>query len=104
MQVSRRQTLQAAGGVGLYGALLAIGLAPRDALAFNPAAFQSKTVAETLKALGVANPVESKGVVITAPDIAENGAVVPIAIRSNLPKTQRMALLLEKNPNLLAGA
>ena len=39
-----------------------------------------------------------------APDIAENGAVVPIVIKSSVPKTQMMALLVEKNPNALAGA
>lgn len=107
MQVSRRQTLQAAGGVGLYGALVSIGLlspSQAHAQAFNNAAFQAKTMAETLNALGAASPHESKDVVITSPDIAENGAVVPVTIRSNLPKTQRMALLVEKNPSLLAGA
>ena len=41
---------------------------------------------------------------ITAPDIAENGAVVPIGIKSNLPKTEMIALLVEKNPSLLAGS
>jgi sulfur-oxidizing protein SoxY len=107
MNHSRRQTLQAAGGIGLYGALVSIGLlnpALVSAQTFNAAAFQSKTVADTLNALGAASAAESKGVVINSPDIAENGAVVPVTIRSNLPKTQRMALLVEKNPSLLAGA
>jgi sulfur-oxidizing protein SoxY len=107
MNVSRRQTLQAAGGVGLYGALVSIGLlgpSQASAQAFNAAAFQSTTMSEALAALGAAGPVESKGVVITSPDIAENGAVVPVTIRSNLPGTQRMALLVEKNPSVLAGA
>ena len=41
---------------------------------------------------------------IVAPDIAENGAVVPVGIKSNLPKTEFVALLVDKNPFPLAGA
>lgn len=107
MNTSRRQTLQAAGGAGLYGALVAMGvISPSTAFANVPAAaFQAKTLQETLKALGVqGTPAESKDIVINAPEIAENGAVVPVSIKSNLPKTEQMALLVEKNPNQLAGA
>ena len=39
-----------------------------------------------------------------SPDIAENGAVVPFTISSKLPNTQQMALLVEKNPNILAAS
>ncbi len=107
MNPSRRTTLQLAGGAGLYGALAAIGLlrpGSAAAQAFDPGAFKTSGVAATLKALGAEGAAESKDVVIVAPDIAENGAVVPVAIRSSLPKTQMMALLVEKNPNALAGA
>ncbi|HEY5633639.1 MAG TPA: thiosulfate oxidation carrier protein SoxY [Burkholderiaceae bacterium] len=108
MNSSRRQTLQAAGGVGLYGALVAIGMLPATgALAqekFNPAAFQAKNVADALKALGATGSPTSGEIAIIAPDIAENGAVVPVGIKSNLPKTEFMALLVEKNPAPLAGA
>ncbi len=103
----RRETLQQAGGLGLFGILVSIGmLKPGTASAqtFNAAAFQAKGIVETLKALGAAGAVESKDVVITASEIAENGAVVPVAIRSALPKTEMMALIVEKNPNGLAGA
>jgi sulfur-oxidizing protein SoxY len=107
MNHSRRQSLQAAGAVGLYGALAAIGLLPAaEAMAqqLDAAAFQAKTVADAMKALGAAAPMESKDVVISAPDIAENGAVVPIGIKSSLPNTQFIALLVDKNPSALAGA
>ncbi len=107
MNPSRRTTLQLAGGAGLYGALAAIGLlrpGSAAAQAFDPGAFKTSGVAATLKALGAEGAAESKDVVIVAPDIAENGAVVPVAIKSGLPKTQMMALLVEKNPNALAGA
>ena len=104
---TRRQTLQAAGGIGLYGALAAIGLLPATQAAaqeFNAAAFQAKSVADAMKALGAAAPAESRDVTIVAPDIAENGAVVPVGIKSSLPNTQFIALLIEKNPFALTGA
>lgn len=107
MNPSRRTTLQLAGGAGLYGALAAISLlrpGSAAAQAFDQGAFKTAGVAATLKALGAEGATESKDVVIVAPDIAENGAVVPVAIKSGLPKTQMMALLVEKNPNALAGA
>jgi sulfur-oxidizing protein SoxY len=47
--------------------------------------------------------VESKEIVITAPDIAENGAVVPIAVTSRLAKTQQISIVAEKNPFPLAA-
>lgn len=107
MNCSRRTTLQMAGGASLYGALVSIGLlrpGSAAAQAFDEAAFKVSGVAATLKALGADGAVESKDVVIVAPDIAENGAVVPVSIRSGLPRTQAVALLVEKNPNALAGA
>ena len=107
MNRSRRKTLQAGGGLGLYGTLVALGLLPAGeaaAQAITPAAWQTKSIADTLKALGVSAPADSKDIVINSPDIAENGAVVPVGIKSNLPKTEFMALMVEKNPNPLAGA
>ena len=48
-------------------------------------------------------PVESNDLSFTAPDIAENGAVVPIAFSTALPGVKRVAFLVEKNPTTLAG-
>jgi sulfur-oxidizing protein SoxY len=86
-------------------ALLAgAGLLPAQAQsAWNKAAFEAKNVDEVLKALGIAKPVESQDVVFTAPDIAENGAVVPIAASTALPGVRRIAFLVKKNPTTLAG-
>ena len=46
---------------------------------------------------------ESKDIAMTSPDIAENGAVVPFTVASKLAKTESIALLVEKNPNMLAA-
>ena len=60
---------------------------------------------ETMKAFGGGAPAQSKDIAFVAtPDIAENGAVVPIGIASSIPKTESIAILIEKNPNMLAAS
>jgi sulfur-oxidizing protein SoxY len=106
MEQSRREFLQAGSGAGVLALAVAAGLLKsKDALAqqWNKAAFETKTVADTLKALGGSGSTESADVLITAPDIAENGAVVPLAVESRLAKTQSIAILIEKNPNTLSA-
>jgi len=79
-------------------------LVPLRALAaWNKEAFQSKTAADALKGLGVGASSESRDILIDAPQIAENGAVVPIEITSNLPGTKSIALVVDKNPFPLAA-
>lgn len=99
---TRRQTLkQSAAAVALVagGSLL-----PQYALAFNKAAFEAKGIHDALKALGVnGDPMASSDVTLTAPDIAENGAVVPFGISTKLPDVKELVLLVEKNPNSLTA-
>jgi sulfur-oxidizing protein SoxY len=71
--------------------------------AWNKDAFGAKTAADALKGLGVGASAESKDVVIEAPQIAENGAVVPIEVTSNVPNTRSIAVVIEKNPFPLAS-
>ena len=61
-------------------------------------------MADTLKSLGVTDPVESGDIAITAPEIAENGAVVPVAVTSRIPNTQSISIVAEKNPFPLAAS
>ena len=56
-----------------------------------------------MKALGAAAPSESRDVTLTGPDIAENGAVVPVAAACSAAGVRRIAVLVEKNPNMLAA-
>ncbi|HRB14136.1 MAG TPA: thiosulfate oxidation carrier protein SoxY, partial [Vicinamibacteria bacterium] len=108
MNIDRRQVLKGTGGMAVMGLAVAAGVfKPGSAWAqtWNKAAFETKNVADTVKAMGgTAGAVESKDVVISSPDIAENGAVVPFTISSRLPKTESIALLVEKNPNALAAS
>jgi sulfur-oxidizing protein SoxY len=79
-------------------------LLPLRALAaWNKEAFLSKTPADALKGLGVGASADSKDIVIDAPQIAENGAVVPIEITSNIANTRSIAVVIEKNPFPLAA-
>ena len=101
MQTRREMLARSATVVGL---LAAAGMLPQSAMAaWSQAAFEAKTVADAVKALGGGAPVESKDVAITGPDIAENGAVVPVGCATALPGVKRMLLLVEKNPNALAA-
>ena len=89
----------------LAGLLAGTGFLPaRAAAAWNQAAFEAKTMAAALKALGAAAPAESKDVTLTGPDIAENGAVVPVAVSTTLPSVTRLLVLVEKNPAVLSAA
>ena len=106
MSVSRRQVIKAGGGAALYTALASMGFFtanPAMAAAWKKDWFETKNVPDTLKAMGIASAANSGDVVITSPDIAENGAVVPVGIASKLPKTEMIALLVEKNPAMMAG-
>ncbi|MEY2954216.1 MAG: hypothetical protein RLZZ401_2303 [Pseudomonadota bacterium] len=99
---TRRETLQRSAVVA--GLLASTGLFPLMAqAAFNKAAFDAKTLPDVLKALGAGAPVESKDVSVTGPDIAENGAVVPIGAATTLSGVKQLLILVEKNPSALVA-
>jgi sulfur-oxidizing protein SoxY len=66
--------------------------------AWNKEAFGAKSEADALKSLGIANATPSGDVHIEAPEIAENGAVVPIEISSAVPATNALIVVIDKNP------
>src|SRR5664279_3156208 len=98
MQTRRKTLKQSAVAAGL---LAATGLFPQSAFAFNKGAFDAKSLADALKLMGASAPVASKDVVIGGPDIAENGAVVPLTASTTLPGVKQMLILVEKNPSAL---
>ena len=101
-ETCRRSFLRVTGFLGL--AASALTLAPRLALAvWNKAAFETKTLADAYKALGVESPIASADVQIVASDIAENGAVVPVEAISKIPNTTQISFLVEKNPTMLTA-
>jgi sulfur-oxidizing protein SoxY len=101
MKMKRREMLRMTAAVSL---MAATGLISRaQAAEWNKTAFDGKSVADVIKALGGSGPEKSGAIQFTAPDIAENGAVVPLAVVSNIPDTEQIAILVEKNPNTLAA-
>lgn len=105
MSMNRREVLKVCGGAAAYSALASMGFfAANPAMAaWNKAAFETKSIADTLKVLGVSGTANSTDVVITSPDIAENGAVVPVGVASKIAKTEMIAVMVEKNPSMMAG-
>jgi sulfur-oxidizing protein SoxY len=107
MDKNRRQVLKAGSAVSLLTLVAAAGwLKPGEAHAegWNKGAFETHSLDETMKALGGSAPVPSNDIVFfSTPDIAENGAVVPVGITSKVPQTESIAILIEKNPNMLAA-
>jgi sulfur-oxidizing protein SoxY len=101
MNQQRRVLLQASAVVSLMASAGLITVA--QANAWNEAAFSAKSIEDAAKALGAAGlPQESDAVSLRAPDIAENGAVVPVGVETSLAATE-MAILIEKNPAALAA-
>ena len=106
MNTTRRNALKQGSSLTVLTLAISAGLikpAGAQAAGWNKAAFEAKDMANVIKALGGAMPVESKDITIISPEIAENGAVVPVGASSAIPKTEQIALLIEKNPNMLAA-
>ncbi len=90
--------------LALAAALGSAGLLPAQAqTAWNRAAFEAHSLDDVLRALGAARPLASREVQLVAPDIAENGAEVPLAAACTAPGVRRLAFVVDKNPNALAA-
>ncbi|MBS0569531.1 MAG: thiosulfate oxidation carrier protein SoxY [Proteobacteria bacterium] len=112
MTVDRRKFLGLTGGGGVLALCAGTGLLPRLAAALtSPLAagdtrkpFEASTLDAVIKAFGGAASQASGDIDLRAPEIAENGAVVPIEITSKLPGTKLIAIVSEKNPHALSAA
>jgi len=101
MKATRRQAIKTTGAMAT---LVSLGLVTQtEALAaVERASFDVKTMADALKAIG-GTPATSDQVTVVSPDIAENGAVVPVGVTSKLADTTEIYLLVEKNPTPLSA-
>ena len=104
--MERRDFLTSSGATALALAASA-GLTnaqAQNAPGWNKSAFDTKSLADAAKAMGATSaPVESKDLILQAPEIAENGSVVRIGAQSNLPNTTQISFVVEKNPSALAA-
>ncbi|MGQ0442632.1 MAG: thiosulfate oxidation carrier complex protein SoxZ [Methylophilaceae bacterium] len=98
--MKRRDFLRVVMGVTVSTLLL-----PFRAIAavWNKPAFDAVKASEAEKLLAVSNEILSKEIEIVAPDRAENGAIVQIEVKSRIPNTEAIAVLVERNPTALIG-
>ena len=105
---TRRLILQGAGAVALIGlGNLPFGLAPAFAAAndkYPEDAFKQKSDADAIKALYGKTAEASDKVKLDAPEIAENGAVVPIGVSTTLADVTSISFLVSENPNALVAS
>ena len=101
MNNSRRVALKT---TGAFATLVSLGIVTQSQAhaAMDRAGFDIKTMADAVKALG-GTAANSDQVTVVAPDIAENGAVVPVGATSKIPNTTEIYLIVEKNPTPMAA-
>ncbi|MFH2139790.1 MAG: thiosulfate oxidation carrier protein SoxY [Pseudomonadota bacterium] len=100
----RRQALKTGGGLGMFGLFAMLGLLPAVAHAgIDRKAFEAKALNEALDALGALISEESALITLTAPDVAENGALVPVTVESELDDVEQISILADRNPTMLVA-
>ena len=105
---TRRLILQGASLVALVGVgNIGFGMGPAFAAAndkYPEDAFKQKSDADAIKALYGKTAEPSDKVKLDAPEIAENGAVVPISVTTTLADVTSISFLVSENPNALAAS
>lgn len=103
--MNRRIFLELFSKAGAVAPFIGSGLLrPGQALAvdFNRAPFEAKTAADVLRLTGTGGAEATRDIFLKVPEVAENGASVPIEIASNIPGTTRLMVIIDKNPLPLA--
>ena len=106
LNTSKRKFVKSTSGLVLYTKLVSIGFFfPSDirASGWKEQWFSTVDLSETLKVMGVKDISNDKKVTISAPDTAENGAYVGVAVDAEIENSDMVAILVEKNPNMLSG-
>jgi sulfur-oxidizing protein SoxY len=106
MNKNRRVLLKGTFAAGATGIAISAGLlTPKTVLAAWPkAAFEAKDANAAIEAsLGSSTVTESSDVKLKAPDIAENGAVVPITVTSSIANTEAISIVVKENGTPLAA-
>ncbi|MDZ7751616.1 MAG: thiosulfate oxidation carrier protein SoxY [Gammaproteobacteria bacterium] len=105
MSMKRRTFLKGTLASSTVGVAVSAGLlSPQAVLAYPKDAFKNKEMSGALNdLLGMADTETSGDITVKAPDIAENGAVVPITVETSLP-AESISLVVEKNPSPLVAS
>ena len=104
MNNQRRTVLKGVASTAAVSVAVAAGLLkPSGVFAADRALFETRGMDAVMKGLGTVGAAESNQISVKAPDIAENGAVVPVEISSAIAGTQSIIILAEKNAQPLVG-
>jgi len=106
VDMKRRDSLKACCSFGLLALFGAFGVLKSGfAMAvWNKPAFSAKTMDDALAAMGAVNPENNEVLVqLTVPEIAENGAIVPVTVVSTLHNVEQISIFADKNPNVMAA-
>ena len=99
MKAHRRLVLK---GIFALGAIAAL---PRLLLAARPdSVFQETDADKVIADLFGQAPTDSDQVMMKIPDIAENGAVVPVTIKTDLENVESISIVVVNNPTPLAAS
>lgn len=105
--ITRRLVLRGAGAIALAGlGVVSLRDAPAVAAAndkYPEEAFKQKDAKEAIKLLYGRTAESSEKIKLDAPEIAENGAVVPISVSTTLADVTSIAFVVPENPNVLAA-
>ena len=98
VRISRRRLLQ-----GMV-TLIALGALPFKLLARSVRAFEAEELDEVYQALfGDLPVVPSSDIKLKIPDIAENGAVVPVTVSTDITGVDAIYIIIDQNPNPLSA-
>jgi sulfur-oxidizing protein SoxY len=100
MKSTRRTLLKLVGWALLAGLAQPIRLL---AAQWNKAAFEARNVDDALRGMGIASVTETTQIRLKVPEIAENGSIVPIEIASEIPDTQAIYIVVDKNTQPMVG-
>lgn len=103
MDGRRRRMLCRTGGLGIFGMLLACGLVPA-ARAEARGLFAADSLEAVLAALGAVEPARDGDMTIMAPDVAEDGRMVPVGVRSSIAGIEQIVLVVDRNPYVVAAS
>lgn len=107
MNMKRRVFLKGSLASGMVAVAVGAGLvSPRQVLAAWPkAAFEAKDVNAAMKGVvGTDLAPASDAIKLDAPDIAENGAVVPVKVTANMDGVESITLMAEQNQTPLVAS
>ena len=88
--------------MGVLGAMTALAASPVRLWANIRDGFKAESVDEAVRSVTAGRPLEeSDAITFKIPDIAENGAVVPVSVSTDLPDVKAISIVIENNPNPL---